>query len=187
MSRIGKMPIALPEGVKASVKDDTVNIEGPKGKLTQRIPDGISVKVEEGQVVVERASDERQHRALHGLIRSLLANHVHGVSQGYEKALDIVGVGYRAELVGKNVHLQLGFSHGIEVQPQEGIEFEVGQDRANRQFFIIVRGIDKQLVGQTAANIRAMRKPEPYKGKGVRYRGEVVRRKVGKSAVGAGF
>jgi len=181
------MPIPLPDGVQVTLSNSQATVQGPKGTLTEKIPEGISVTIAEGQVVVERATEQRRHRALHGLTRSLLANHVHGVTQGYERTLDIVGVGYRAELIGENVHLQLGFSHGVEVQPRQGISFEVGQDTNTRQFYVIIRGVDKQLVGQTAADIRAVRPPEPYKGKGVHYRGEVVRRKVGKSAVGGGF
>jgi large subunit ribosomal protein L6 len=184
MSRIGKLPIPLPAGVEVSRNNGQVVVKGPKGELSRPVAEGIELRVEDGRVLVERPNDEQQMRALHGLTRSLVANMIQGVTEGYEKTLDIVGVGYRAELSGKNLRLQVGFSHGIEVQPKPGITFEVGQATNTRTFFLKVMGIDKETVGQQAAEIRSLKKPEPYKGKGIRYRGEVVRRKAGKSAKG---
>jgi large subunit ribosomal protein L6 len=141
--------------------------------------------VEDGLVRVERPTDEQADRALHGLTRTLVANMVEGVTNGYSKTLDVVGIGYRAELTGKNLRLAVGYSHGVEVQPRPGITFEVGQETNSRQFFVRISGIDKEVVGQQAADIRAVKKPEPYKGKGIRYRGEQVRKKQGKSGKGA--
>jgi len=180
MSRIGKEPIAIPDGVKIDVQDARVTVTGPKGALHQDIVDAMRVTLEDGTAKVERPSDERSHRALHGLTRTLIANMVEGVTKGFEKALEIHGVGYRAALQGRDLELQLGFSHPVKVAAPEGIEFEV--PTPNR---IVVRGIDKQLVGAVAADIRKLRKPEPYKGKGVRYEGEHVRKKAGKAAKGA--
>jgi large subunit ribosomal protein L6 len=184
MSRIGKLPVALPTGVEVSRNNGTLVVKGPKGTLEQALPAGIEVRVEDGTAYVERPNDEQQTRALHGLTRSLLANMVKGVSDGYEKVMDIVGVGYRAEMVGQRVRMHVGYSHSVEVEPKPGITFEVGQETNTRQFFLRIRGIDKQVVGQQAAEIRALKKPEPYKGKGIRYRGEAVRRKAGKTAKG---
>lgn len=184
MSRIGKMPIPLPAGVEVSRDDGRVVVRGPKGALERPLPAGIDFRVDGNQVIVERSGDEQEARALHGLTRSLIANMVRGVSEGYEKILDIVGVGYRAEMVGPRVRMSVGYSHLIEVEPKPGITFEVGQDTNTRTFFLRIRGIDKELVGQQAAEIRALKKPEPYKGKGIRYRGEAVRRKAGKSSKG---
>jgi large subunit ribosomal protein L6 len=161
-----------------------VVVTGPKGTLEREIPGGIDVRVDNGQVLVERPNDQQQTRALHGLTRSLVANMVKGVSDGYEKVLDVIGVGFRAELVGKAVRMQVGYSHSVEVHPKPGITFEVGQETNTRTFFLRVKGIDKEIVGQQAAEIRSLKKPEPYKGKGIRYRGEAVRRKQGKSAKG---
>ena len=177
MSRIGKQPIEIPGGVSVEVAGDTVKVNGPGGKLEQKINTDMKVTVADGEVKVERPSDEREHRALHGLTRSLIANMVEGVTKGYQKNLEIQGVGYRAALQGKDLELQLGFSHPVPFPAPEGIEFEV--PAPNR---ISIKGIDKQLVGETAARIRRIRKPEPYKGKGIRYEGEYVRKKAGKAA-----
>jgi len=182
MSRIGKLPIDIPSGVEISRNNGAVTVTGPKGSLEHHIPSQVEVRVDAGQLLVERKGDDQQSRAMHGLTRSLLANMVQGVAQGYEITLDVVGIGFRAELVGKAVRLFVGYSHAIEVQPKEGVTFEVGQETNTRQFYVRLRGIDKQIVGQQAAELRALKKPEPYKGKGIRYRGEVVRRKAGKSA-----
>lgn len=178
MSRIGKKPVAVPSGVDININDRDVAIKGPQGTLTMTIPGEIAVRQEESNVVVERPNDERQNRALHGLVRSLLNNMIIGVTQGFSKELEIVGVGYRAQAKGpKAIELALGFSHPVNVEAPEGITFEVPAPTR-----IIVKGIDKELVGQVAANIRKIRKPEPYKGKGVRYLGEYVARKAGKAA-----
>jgi len=176
MSRIGKKPISLPAGVEVKVDGNQVTVKGPKGTLTQKIPRGISVVQEGKEVWVMRASDSKEHRAFHGLSRALIANMVEGVTKGFEKKLELVGVGYRAQLQGKKLVISVGFSHPVEVEPPEGIEFEV--PAATK---ITIKGIDKQLVGNTAAHIRAIRKPEPYKGKGIKYENEVIRRKAGKS------
>jgi len=185
MSRIGKLPIPLPSGVEISRNNGHVVVKGPKGTLERPLPEGIEVRVEDGRLLFERPNDLQQMRALHGLTRSLLANMVKGVSDGYERVMDIVGVGFRAELVtGGAIRMQLGYSHLVEVQPKPGITFEVGQETNTRQFFLRIRGIDKETVGQQAAEIRGLKKPEPYKGKGIRYRGEAIRRKAGKSAKG---
>jgi len=185
MSRIGKQPIPVPRGVEVTRNNGHVEVKGPKGALTWLLPERMQVAVEDGTIVVERSTDNQQDRALHGLTRTLIANMVTGVTQGYSKTLDVVGVGYRAELIGKNLRLSVGHSHAIEVQPRPGITFEVGQETNTRQFFIRVSGIDKEVVGQQAADIRALQKPEPYKGKGIRYRGEAIRKKQGKTAKGA--
>lgn len=184
MSRIGKLPIPLPAGVEVTRSNGQVVVKGPKGTLERPLASGMELKVEDGHVLVQRPDDLERSRALHGLTRSLVANMVQGVSQGYEKVLDIVGVGFRAELVGKAVRMQVGYSHLVEVHPKEGITFEVGQETNTRTFFLRVKGIDKETVGQQASEIRSLKKPEPYKGKGIRYRGEAVRRKAGKSAKG---
>jgi large subunit ribosomal protein L6 len=180
MSRIGRQPIEIPEGVTVEVAGSRVSVAGPKGTLDQQVHQEMLVAVEDGAVRVQRPSDAGGHRALHGLTRTLIANMVEGVTKGFEKALEIHGVGYRAALNGADIELQVGFSHPVTVAPPDGIEFEV--PAANR---IVVRGIDKQLVGQVAANIRKIRKPEPYKGKGIRYEGEYVRKKAGKAAAAA--
>jgi large subunit ribosomal protein L6 len=180
MSRIGKQPITVPTGVDVTIDGTHVAVKGPRGSLERDLHPEMRVLLEDGSVRVERPSDERLHRALHGLTRTLVANMVEGVTNGYEKRLEIVGVGYRAALKDSDLELALGFSHAVEVAAPPGIEFEV--PAPNR---IVVRGIDKQLVGQVAANIRKIRKPEPYKGKGVRYEGEYVRKKAGKAAKGA--
>ena len=177
MSRIGKAPISVPSGVDITIDGNVVAVKGPKGRLTTALSPEIIVSLADGVISVSRPSDAGRHRALHGLSRTLVANMVTGVTAGFEKRLDIVGVGYRAILKGQDLEIQAGFSHPVVVSPPENIEFEVPVPTQ-----IVVKGIDKQQVGQIAANIRAIRKPEPYKGKGIRYQGEVVRRKVGKRA-----
>ncbi len=181
MSRIGRLPVPVPEGVQVKVEGTHVQVKGPKGELSHVFPAAMKItyKPEEKVIVVERPSDERQHRAWHGMTRALINNMVIGVSKGFEKVLEVHGVGYRAELKGKNLVLNVGFSHPVTVTPPEGIEFDV--DTKSRPMRIIVRGYDKQKVGQVAADIRKVRPPEPYKGKGIRYAGEQVRRKAGKS------
>jgi large subunit ribosomal protein L6 len=177
MSRIGRQPITVPEGVTIDVKPGLVSVKGPKGELSQAVSQDMKVTQSDGTVTVERPTDRGEHRALHGLTRSLIANMVQGVTDGYEKRLEIQGVGFRARLQGKALELSVGYSHSVSVTAPEGIEFEVPVPTQ-----VIVRGIDKQLVGEMAARIRRTRPPEPYKGKGVRYAGEHVRRKVGKRA-----
>ena len=177
MSRIGKKPIPVPDGVTVSIEPEIVRVHGPRGELEERVSREIAVEQEDGELVVKRPTDRGEHRALHGLTRSLIANMVEGVTAGYEKRLRIQGVGYRAALRGKDVELSVGFSHAVTVKAPEGIEFEVPQPTE-----IVVRGISKQAVGEIAAQIRKVRPPEPYKGKGIRYDGEHVTRKVGKRA-----
>ncbi len=177
MSRIGRKPVPLPEAVTVEIAPGNIAVKGPKGELTQTLSQEMTVTQENGTVNVARPTDRGEHRALHGLTRSLIANMVEGVTEGFEKRLEIQGVGYRAALKGKNLDLALGFSHQVSIEAPEGIEFEVPQPTE-----VIVRGIDKQLVGQVAADIRKRRPPEPYKGKGIRYKGEQVLRKVGKRA-----
>ena len=180
MSRIGRQPISIPEQVTVDISGSRVTVTGPKGSLNQDVSAEMRVVLEDNTVRVERPSDEREHRSLHGLTRTLIANMVEGVVNGYEKRLEIHGVGYRTALTGQALELQLGFPHPVRFAAPEGIEFEV--PAPNR---IVVRGIDKQLVGEVAADIRKLRKPEPYKGKGIRYEGEYVRKKAGKAAKGA--
>jgi large subunit ribosomal protein L6 len=177
VSRIGKKPIPVPEGVTVDVKPGHVTVKGPKGELGQDISTEMKVSQDDGVLTVQRPTDRGEHRALHGLTRSLIANMVEGVTDGYEKRLEIQGVGYRARLQGKSLELALGYSHPVSLTAPDGIEFEVPQPTQ-----VIVRGIDKQLVGEIAARVRKARPPEPYKGKGVRYAGEHVARKVGKRA-----
>ena len=177
MSRVGRSPIPVPSGVDVTIADRHITVKGPKGTLERRLPGDISVRQEGAEIIVERPDDERENRALHGLVRSLVNNMVQGVSQEFTKELEIIGVGYRANLQGSSLDLALGFSHPVKVDAPQGIAFEV--PAPNR---IVVRGIDKEQVGQVAADIRAIRKPEPYKGKGVRYAGEHVARKAGKTA-----
>ena len=177
MSRIGNKPVQIPAGVTIDVGPGRVTVNGPKGELVQAVDQDMTIKVEDNVLTVSRPTDRGEHRALHGLTRSLIANMVEGVTNGFEKRLQIQGVGYRAKAQGKALELSLGFSHPVSVKAPEGIDFEVPQPTE-----IIVRGIDKQLVGETAAQIRRHRPPEPYKGKGVRYADEQVRRKVGKRA-----
>lgn len=177
MSRIGKQPVALPQGVQMTLDGRTLVCKGPKGTTKLPLAEGLTAKVEAGKVVIERASDEKQARAMHGTTRALVANMVEGVTKGYSKSLEIVGVGYRAQIQGKKVILNVGFANTIEVAIPDGVTVAVPD-----QTHVNVSGVDKALVGQTAADIRAARKPEPYKGKGVRYANEVVRRKAGKAA-----
>lgn len=176
MSRIGKNPISVPSGVEVKVDGQDVAVKGPKGELSVTIAEPITVSLEDGVITVARPDEERESRSMHGLSRTLINNMIVGVTDGYSKALEIVGTGYRVLAKGSNLEFALGYSHPIVVEPPEGISFSVdGQTK------VAVHGIDKQLVGETAANIRKLRKPEPYKGKGVRYAGEIVRRKVGKA------
>ena len=177
MSRIGKRPIEVPAGVTVAIEADRIRVNGPKGELSERIPRAITVEQVDDQLLVKRPTDRGEHRALHGLTRSLVANMVDGVTRGYEKVLEIQGVGYRAQSRGSDLELALGYSHPVSVKAPAGIELEVPSPTR-----IVVRGISKQLVGEVAANIRKQRPPEPYKGKGIRYEGEHVRRKVGKRA-----
>ena len=176
MSRIGKLPIPVPAGVEVKIDGQTVEVKGPKGTLTHEVPAPIAVALEEGTVVVTRPDDERLSRSLHGLTRTLIANNITGVTTGFSKGLEIVGTGYRVTAKGNDLEFALGYSHPILVQPPVGISFTVDGNTK-----VTVHGISKQAVGEVAANIRKLRKPEPYKGKGVRYAGEVVRRKAGKS------
>jgi large subunit ribosomal protein L6 len=176
MSRIGRLPIPVPSGVDVAIDGQAVSVKGPKGSLSLTVAEPISVAREDAVIKVSRPSDEGKVRALHGLSRTLIANMVTGVTQGYSKTLEIVGVGYRVQAKGKNLEFSLGFSHPVVVEPPEGISFRV---EAPTRF--VVEGIDKQLVGEIAARIRKLRKPDPYKAKGVRYQGEVIRRKVGKA------
>ena len=177
MSRIGKRPIEIPAGVTVMVDPGRVTVHGPKGELRQQVPTRMLIKLEEGTLTVDRPTERGEDRSLHGLTRTLIANMVEGVTAGFEKKLEIQGVGYRATLSGTNLELAVGYSHSVRIEPREGISFEVPVPTQ-----VVVRGIDKQLVGQTAAEIRKVRPPEPYKGKGIRYEGEFVRRKVGKRA-----
>lgn len=177
MSRIGQLPITLPDGVDVKIKGTHVHVKGPKGELKHTFPADMDISIEDGDVVVKRPSDERTHRAFHGMTRALINNMVVGVSTGFSKVLEVNGVGYRANLDGKNLILNVGFSHPVKVEPPEGIEFEV--DDRTRQ--IVVKGYDKQVVGHVAADIRKVRPPEPYKGKGIKYLDERIRRKAGKA------
>ena len=178
MSRIGKQPVAIPSGVDVSLSGRTLTVKGPKGTLTQEVHPDVIIDIADSEVVVTRPNDERENRALHGLFRSLISNMVVGVTEGYTRRLEIVGVGYRAALRGSSgLTLQMGFSHPVEFDAPDGVSFEVPTPTR-----ITINGIDKQAVGQVAANIRKIRKPEPYKGKGIRYEGELVRRKSGKAA-----
>ncbi len=179
MSRIGRKPIPVPPGVQVSLEDGRITVRGPRGELSWEWPRDIQVELEDGHIVVRRPSDLPRHRALHGLTRALIANMVTGVSEGFEKRLELVGVGYRAQMQGDKLVLSVGYSRPVEVQPPPGIEIQV---EGTTQ--VVVRGNDKQAVGQVAANIRAIRSPEPYKGKGIRYVGEPIRRKAGKGVKG---
>ena len=177
MSRIGRAPIPIPDGVTIDITGQTVTVKGPKGQLTHIVVEPIRIAEQDGQLVVTRPTDRGPHRALHGLSRSLVANLVTGVSDGFERRLEIQGVGYRAQMRGQALELAVGYSHPVTIDPPDGIQFEVPAPTQ-----VVVRGIDKQLVGEIAAQVRGVRPPEPYKGKGVRYAGEAVRRKVGKRA-----
>jgi large subunit ribosomal protein L6 len=177
MSRIGRKPIPVPASVTVSIEPERVRVNGPKGELQERIPRDIQVEQGDGELLVKRPTDRGEHRALHGLTRSLVANMVEGVTNGFTKTLEIQGVGYRAQLKGRDLEMALGYSHPVPIKAPDGIEFEVPQPTR-----VVVKGISKQLVGEVAANIRKQRPPEPYKGKGIRYEGEFVARKVGKRA-----
>jgi large subunit ribosomal protein L6 len=176
MSRIGKLPVAIPNGVNVAIDGNTVKVKGPKGELTHRLPNGISVDRTDDSLNVQRASDETNHKALHGLTRSLIANMMEGVTKGYQKQLEITGVGYKAEVRPYGLQLALGFSHPIEYRAPAGIKLSAPQPTQ-----IVIDGPDKMMVGQVAAELRGLRPPEPYKGKGIRYAGEVIRRKAGKA------
>ena len=180
MSRIGRKPVSIPQGVKVNLDGAVIRAEGPKGKLSQPMLAGLSAKIENNQLVISRSGEDRKVRALHGLARALVANMVTGVKDGFERKLEIVGIGYRAQLQGRAIQLALGYSHPVIFALPEGVTAEI-----DRQVSITLRGADKAVLGQTAAKLRALRKPDPYKGKGIRYQNEVVRRKVGKKA-GAG-
>ncbi|KAA6443952.1 50S ribosomal protein L6 [Bacillus swezeyi] len=177
MSRVGKKLLEIPSGVTVTMNDNTVTVKGPKGELTRTFHPDMKIKIEDNVLTVERPSDNKEHRALHGTTRSIIGNMVEGVSKGFERGLELVGVGYRASKSGNKLVLNVGYSHPVEIVPENGIEIEVPS-----QTKIVVKGTDKERVGATAANIRAVRSPEPYKGKGIRYEGEMVRRKEGKSA-----
>jgi large subunit ribosomal protein L6 len=177
VSRIGKQPIPVPDGVEVTIEPELVRVKGPRGELEERVTREMAVEQEDGELVVKRPTDRGEHRALHGLTRSLIANMVAGVTEGFEKRLQIQGVGYRAQLRGKALELSVGYSHTVPIEAPEGIEFEVPQPTQ-----IVVKGNSKQQVGEVAARIRKVRPPEPYKGKGIRYEGEYVQRKVGKRA-----
>ena len=181
MSRIGKQPIEIPGGVEIAVEGSHVSVKGPRGTLERNFHPEVRITKEDGSVLVQRVADDGFHRGLHGLTRTLIANMVEGVTKGYERSLDIIGVGYRAAMKGKDIELQVGYSHPVAVPCPDGIEFEVPSPTK-----IVVRGNDKEQVGEVAANIRKIRKPEPYKGKGIRYEGEYVRKKAGKAAKAAG-
>ena len=176
MSRIGRLPIEVPSGVEVNLAGNRITVKGPKGELTRELSPEMRVVQQDGQVRVERPNDEKRSRELHGLTRTLIANMITGVTEGYRKGLEITGVGYRAQLVGTKLQLNLGYSHPVEIEPPAGISFEV-----ENPVRLAVVGIDKELVGHVAARVRSSRKPEPYKGKGVRYAGEIVRRKAGKA------
>ncbi|MBM7555073.1 50S ribosomal protein L6 [Thalassobacillus pellis] len=177
MSRVGFKTLEIPEGVEIKNDNNTITVKGPKGELTQTFHEDMTIKIEDNVLTVERPSDNKEHRALHGTTRSLIGNMVEGVSKGYEKGLEIIGVGYRAAKQGNKVTINAGYSHPVEVEQRDGIEIDVPSNTK-----IVIKGIDKELVGAVAANIRAIRPPEPYKGKGIRYEGEYVRRKEGKTA-----
>ncbi len=176
MSRVGSMPIEIPGGVEVRIEGSRVSVKGPKGELSRSVPPDMKLDLGDGRLLVKRPSDQPRHRALHGLTRSLIANMVTGVSQGFAKTLELQGVGYRAQMQGETLVLAVGFSHPVQVSPPPGIEFAV--DGTTR---ILIKGIDRELVGQVAADVRKVRPPEPYKGKGIRYQGEYVRRKAGKA------
>lgn len=177
MSRIGLKPIEIPEGVEVKIENNTVHVKGPKGELSKTFSEKMKINLDDKVITVEREDDDKESRSLHGTTRSLIHNMVIGVSQGFQKELEIIGVGYRAQKQGNKLVVNAGYSHPVEIEPEENIEIEVPKNTE-----IIVKGIDKERVGAVAANIRAIRKPEPYKGKGIRYKGEYVRRKEGKTA-----
>jgi len=181
MSRIGKMPVVIPAGVEVKIDGHNIQVKGPKGTLSRTLPKEIDIKVENGKIIVSRSSDEKRHRALHGLTRALVNNMVDGVTKGFEKSLELVGVGYRASKQGNKLVLAVGYSHPVEIEPEQGLEIEVPAPTR-----IVVKGADKEKVGLLAANIRAVREPEPYKGKGIKYVDENIRRKVGKAGAKGG-
>lgn len=176
MSRVGRKPIEIPSGVEVTIKDAVVTVKGPKGTLSRQVYDRMIVNIEDNIITVDRPSDNKEDRSMHGTTRTIIANMINGVSEGYSKTLELVGVGYRANLTGNKVVLNVGFSHPVEIEPEQGIDFEVPSNTK-----IIIKGIDKELVGATAAKIRMVRKPEPYKGKGIKYENEYILRKEGKS------
>lgn len=176
MSRIGKLPIAIPQGVDVKLEDNTLTVKGPKGQLSKEFHRDMIIKVQDQEIVVERPSDNKLHKSLHGLTRTLVSNMVEGVTKGFEKGLELVGVGYRASKSGKKLVLTVGYSHPVEMEPFEGLDIEVPQPTK-----VIIKGIDKEKVGAFAANVRSVREPEPYKGKGIKYENEHIRRKVGKT------
>jgi len=182
MSRIGKQPVEVPNGVTVDIKDNFVTVKGPKGELKKQMHKNMIIELKENEAIVTRPDETKENRSLHGLTRSLLANMVEGVTKGFEKKLEIIGVGYRAKPSGNKISLTLGFSHPIDFKAPEGIEFKQDEEEKNT---IIVTGIDKEVVGEVAAKIRSYRKPEPYKGKGIRYKDEYVPRKAGKAAASA--
>ncbi len=187
MSRIGKLPIPVPAGVIiTSAADGEVTVKGPKGTLVRRLHPDMTIEQTNGHLEVKRPTDEDRHRALHGLTRTLVSNMVTGVSTGFRRVLEIEGVGYRAGKDGNNLTLALGFSHPVLIEPLPGVSFETGQDPATRRPFVAITGMDKEAIGQQAAVIRKLRPPEPYKGKGIRYQGELIRRKAGKSGKAGG-
>lgn len=177
MSRIGRMPVVIPKGVEVSIDGSSLHVKGPKGEMVRAFPGAMGIEIEDGKILVKRPSDERTHRALHGMTRALINNMVVGVSTGFEKVLEVNGVGYRAEMSGPNLMLYVGYSHPVKMEPPQGIRFEV--DAKTRQIKIL--GHDKELVGQVAADIRKVRPPEPYQGKGIKYLSEKIRRKAGKT------
>lgn len=176
MSRVGRKPIEIPSGVEVTIKDAVVTVKGPKGTLSRQVYDRMIVNIEDNIITVDRPSDNKEDRSMHGTTRTIIANMINGVSEGFSKTLELVGVGYRANLTGNKVVLNVGFSHPVEIEPEQGIDFEVPSNTK-----IIIKGIDKELVGATAAKIRMVRKPEPYKGKGIKYENEYILRKEGKS------
>ncbi|GAB6099862.1 50S ribosomal protein L6 [Halanaerocella petrolearia] len=176
MSRVGHLPVEIPEKVELNLEGSTITVKGPKGELTEDISPRLDIEINDDELVVSRPTDSKQDKSLHGLARSVIINMIEGVTKGYEKKLELNGVGYRALVKGNNLELQVGYSHPVVIEPEEGIEFEVDGDE------IIVKGSDKQLVGQTASEIREVRKPEPYNGKGIKYADERIRRKEGKTA-----
>ncbi len=178
MSRVGRLPVTIPAGVEVTIGDHLVEVKGPKGQLSSKIHSEMQVSLDDGKLYVKRPSDEKEHRSLHGMTRAIVQNMVDGVTKGFSKNLDLVGVGYRAAMQGKKLVLTVGYSHQVEIEPEEGLEIEV--PAANK---IIVKGIDKEKVGALAAQIRSVREPEPYKGKGIKYDNEVIRRKAGKAGV----
>lgn len=177
MSRIGRMPVVVPQGVDVAIKGSHIRVKGPKGQLEHTFPAAMKISLDEGVIKVDRPTDEREHRALHGMTRAIINNMVTGVSQGFEKVLEVNGVGYRAEMSGSNLVINVGYSHPVEVEPPQGITFDVD----TRARLIKVQGFDKAQVGQVAADIRKIRPPEPYKGKGIKYMDERIRRKAGKA------